>query len=82
MPESARQADAVKSFGDIPLIVLTARKNPIEGWQEWQTELLQLSSNSQQLFAESDHNIEVEQPDAAVDAILKMVEQVRKAAQK
>jgi pimeloyl-ACP methyl ester carboxylesterase len=77
MPESGRQADAVKTFGDIPLIVLTARQNPITGWQEWQTELLQLSSNSQQLFAESGHGIEIEQPEAAVAAIVKMVELVR-----
>jgi hypothetical protein len=67
----------VKTFGDLPLIVLTAKLNPIPGWQEWQAELLQLSSNSQQLFAESDHNIQFEKPDAAVAAILQMVQQVR-----
>jgi pimeloyl-ACP methyl ester carboxylesterase len=68
----------VKSFGDLPVIVLTARLNDTPGWQEWQTELLQLSSNSQQLFAEnSGHNIQIEQPEAAVAAILKMVELVR-----
>ncbi len=77
MPESGRQAEAVKTFGDLPLIVLTARQNPIPGWQEWQTELLQLSSNSQQLFAESGHNIEIERPEVAIAAIVKMVEQVR-----
>jgi pimeloyl-ACP methyl ester carboxylesterase len=77
MPESARQAGAVSTFGDIPLIVLTARQNAIPGWQEWQAELLQLSPNSQQLFAESGHNIEIEQPEAAVAAIVKMVELVR-----
>lgn len=82
MPESGRQAEAVKTFGDLPLIVLTARQNPIPGWQEWQTELLQLSSNSQQLFAESGHNIEIERPDAAVAAIVKMVELVRQSIQK
>jgi pimeloyl-ACP methyl ester carboxylesterase len=79
MPASGVQAAAIKSFGDLPLIVLTARldNNP-PNWQMWQTELLQLSSNSQQLFAEkSGHNIEIEQPDAAVAAIVKMVEQVR-----
>ncbi len=52
------------------------------GWQEWQTELLRLSSNSQQLFADSGHNIEIEQPDAAVAAIVKMVELVRQPIQK
>jgi hypothetical protein len=77
MPASAAESSAVKSFGDLPLIVLTAKRNPITGWQEWQTELLQLSSNSQQLFAESDHNIHFEEPEAAIAAILQMVQQTR-----
>jgi pimeloyl-ACP methyl ester carboxylesterase len=80
--ESEKQAESVTSFGDLPLIVLTAKLNPIPGWQEWQTELLQLSSNSQHLFAESDHSIEFLKPDAAVDAILKMVELVRQSTQR
>lgn len=53
LPASGARAGAVKSFGDLPLIVLTARRNDNPGWPEWQTELLQLSSNSQQLFAEN-----------------------------
>jgi len=77
MPAAGAEAFAVKTFGDLPLIVLTAKLTNIPGWQEWQTELLQLSSNSQQLFAESDHNIHFEAPDAAVAAILQMVQQVR-----
>jgi pimeloyl-ACP methyl ester carboxylesterase len=78
MPASGVQASAVKSFGDLPLIVLTAKLNDMPGWPAWQTELLQLSSNSQQLFAEnSGHNIEFDEPDAAVAAIVKMVELVR-----
>ena len=77
MPAASAEASAVETFGDLPLIVLTAKLNPIEGWQEWQTELLQLSSNSHQLFAESDHNIHFEEPESAIAAILQMVEQVR-----
>jgi pimeloyl-ACP methyl ester carboxylesterase len=78
MPAAGVQAAAVKSFGDLPLIVLTARLNNNQGWQEWQTELLQLSTNSQHLFAEnSGHNIQVEEPDAAIAAIMQMVQQVR-----
>ena len=74
MPAAGAQAAAVKSFGDLPLIVLTARLNNNQGWQEWQTELLQLSSNSQHLFAEnSGHNIQVDEPEAAVAAIIQMV---------
>ena len=77
MAAAGAEASAVKTFGDLPLIVLTAKRNPIPGWQEWQAELLQLTSNSQQLFAESDHNIQFEKPDAAAAAILQMVQQVR-----
>ncbi|HET9913887.1 MAG TPA: alpha/beta hydrolase [Anaerolineales bacterium] len=83
MPAAGAQAAAVKSFGDLPLIVLTAKLNNTPAWQEWQTELLQLSSNSQQLFAEnSGHNIQVEEPNAAVAAIVQMVGQVRQAVKK
>ena len=83
MPAAGAEAAAVKTFGDLPLIVLTAKLNNRPGWQEWQTELLQLSSNSQQLFAEnSGHNVQVDEPDAAVAAIVKMVEMVHQTAQK
>lgn len=83
MPASGVEAAAVKSFSDLPLIVLTGRLNPIPGWQEWQTELLQLSSNSQHWFAEnSDHNVQAEEPEAAVAAIIQMVQQVRRIVKK
>ena len=78
VPASLAQADAVKTFGDLPLIVLTARLNTNPGWPQWQKELLELSSNSQQLFAEnSGHTIQADEPEAAVAAILNMVELVR-----
>jgi pimeloyl-ACP methyl ester carboxylesterase len=78
LPASAAEAAAVKTFGDLPLIVLTAKLNELPGWPEWQTELLQLSSNSQHLFAEnSGHTIQRDEPQAAVAAILQMVQQVR-----
>jgi pimeloyl-ACP methyl ester carboxylesterase len=82
MPAAGAEASAVKTFGDLPLIVLTAKLNNIPGWQGWQTELLQLSSNSQQLFADSDHNIQFEKPDAAAAAIIQMVQQVRQTVKK
>ena len=82
LPASGAEAAAVKSFGDLPLIVLTARLTANPGWPEWQSELLQLSSHSQHLFAEnSGHNIQGDEPDAAVDAIVKMVELVRQSMQ-
>ena len=78
LPASRVAAAAVKSFGDLPLIVLTAKLNDNPGWPAWQNELLQLSSNSEHLFAEhSGHTIQIDEPKAAVAAILKMVELVR-----
>ena len=83
LPAAGVQAAAVKTFGDLPLIVLTGKLNNMPGWQAWQTELLQLSSNSQQLFAEnSAHNVQADEPEAAVEAILQMVHQVRETVTK
>jgi pimeloyl-ACP methyl ester carboxylesterase len=78
LPESLAQADAVKTFGDLPLIVLSAALNQQTGWQAMQVELLQLSSNSQQIVVEnSGHNIHLDQPEAADAAIVSMVSQLR-----
>jgi pimeloyl-ACP methyl ester carboxylesterase len=78
LPASAAEAAAVKTFGDLPLIVLTAKLNDNPGWPEWQAELPQLSSNSQHLFAEnSGHPIQIDEPKAAIAAIMKMVDFVR-----
>jgi len=77
---SLDQAGAVHSFGALPLIVLSRDPlvDPDPDWQRNQTELLKLSSSSQQLFADkSGHSIEFDQPDAAVGAIEKTVEQAR-----
>ena len=82
MPAAGAEAATVKTFGDLPLIVLTAKLNNLPGWQERQTELLKLSSNSRQLFADGDHNIHFEAPDAAVAAIIQMVERLRQTAQR
>jgi pimeloyl-ACP methyl ester carboxylesterase len=81
---SEEEAATVKTFGDLPLIVLTGRlHSDPPNWQTWQTELLQLSSNSQQLFAENgNHGIQIEEPQAAVAAIIQMVQQVRGTVKK
>ena len=78
MSQGAAEAGAVTSFGELPLIVLSRAPNRDLEWDRKQTDLLGLSSNSQQLFAErSGHNIQLDQPEAAVDAIERMVEHVR-----
>lgn len=81
MPISFIQAGTVKTLGDTPLIVLSRGLDPDPEWQAMQTDLLQLSSHSQQLIADkSGHNIQLDQPDAAVSAITTMVDQLRRAA--
>lgn len=83
VPASAAQAAVVETFGDLPLMVLTAKLNfQLPNWQELQAELPQLSSNSQQLFAEnSGHNIQIEEPKAVISAIVKMVDLVRQSTE-
>jgi pimeloyl-ACP methyl ester carboxylesterase len=78
VPASGAQAASVKSFGDLPLIVLTAKLNDNPGWPEWQSELLQLSSNSQHMVAEnSGHIIQLDEPQVAAEAIFQVIQQVR-----
>jgi len=83
MSEGGAQARAVTSLGGLPLIVLSRGKDLDAKHTAAQTALLQLSTNSQQFFADqSGHPIMIEQPDAAVAAIMKMVELVRQSIQK
>jgi pimeloyl-ACP methyl ester carboxylesterase len=83
MPASLDQASAVKTLGDVPLIVLSRGLDLEPEWQKSQAELLQLSSDSQGLVADkSGHNIHFDQPEAAVGAIVKVVEQLRQPADK
>lgn len=78
MSVSLAQADAIKTLGDLPLIVLTAGLNDHTDWQAMQAEMLLLSSNSRQIVVEnSGHGIQIDQPQAAVAAIVDMVLQVR-----
>lgn len=79
IPASLAQAGAVGSIGDLPLIVLSRGLDPDPEWQAGQSKLLQWSTNSQQMIAEkSGHNIELDQPEIAVQAIVKMVQIVRR----
>ncbi len=79
MPESLAQARTVTSFGAAPLIVLSRGRDQEQDWQRFQADLLHLSSNSQQLIADhSGHKVQLDQPEAAVGAIVTMVEQIRR----
>jgi pimeloyl-ACP methyl ester carboxylesterase len=77
MSEGGAQAKAVTTLGALPLLVLSAGLDETADHTASQAGFLLLSSNSQQLFAEeSGHEIHIEQPEAAVAAILQMVQQV------
>jgi pimeloyl-ACP methyl ester carboxylesterase len=81
MSEGGAQARAVTTLDALPLIVLSARLDDTADHTASQAGFLKLSTNSQQLFAEqSGHRIMIEQPEAAVAAILQMVQQVRETA--
>lgn len=80
------------NLGDLPLIVVSRGYwDPMPGfsevenqqawqmWQEMQIELLSLSSNSRQIVAtESEHNIQLHQPELVIDAIREVVDMVEK----
>ena len=96
MEESYAEVRALRitSFGNLPLIVLSAgREETIvslsdaenqqrwETWQALQSELAALSSNSKQVIAEqSGHNIQLDQPDLVIDAIQEMVDAIRNSS--
>jgi pimeloyl-ACP methyl ester carboxylesterase len=79
MAEGGAQARAVTTLGALPLIVLSRGKDQDAKWAASQAGFVRLSTDSQQLFADqSGHRIMIEQPEAAVAAIVKMVERLRK----
>lgn len=84
-----RVADDIKAAGpfpDIPVIVITAGKKWIldtqawrEQWMKFQQDLTALSPQGKQVIAaESGHFIQDQQPEVVIDAIMEIVEQVRK----
>lgn len=78
MSEGGAQARAVTTLGDLPIIVLSRGQDQNAKHTTAQARLLQLSTNSQQIFADqSGHSIMIDQPEVAVEAILQMVQQVR-----
>ncbi len=89
-PSNLKQVgEANINLGDLPLVVLSrglpepfpqmeeAEIAPFEqSWRQMQNELLNLSSNSQQIIAaESAHYIQLQQPDLLIDVVRKMWEE-------
>ena len=90
-PESAVQAAASGSFGDLPLAVLShdpdnpgndlpldLSKSINEQMQKMQEELAHLSTRGTQTIARnSSHYVQVDRPDIVIEAVRKVVEQAR-----
>jgi len=91
IPESSAQTAAAGSLGDIPLVVLShdpdkpsselppdLAKPTNEAWEKMQQELAQLSTRGTQLIVkDSAHYIQIDRPDAVIEAVNKVVQQTR-----
>lgn len=90
----AEEANAITSFGNIPVVVITGasptrndttpsefREDMARIWTELQTDLLTLSTDSQQILAmESGHYVQVDQPEIVTAAIRELVERTENVA--
>jgi pimeloyl-ACP methyl ester carboxylesterase len=91
--ENSAQVRALGSLGNMPLVVLSHDPDKVHfpgnlsepvnrEWGKMQDELAQLSSNGVHLVVKgSGHDIQVDKPEAVVDAIRKVVSQAKGADQ-
>jgi pimeloyl-ACP methyl ester carboxylesterase len=91
--QSAKEAAAVISLGDIPLVVLShdpdkpsaelpadLAKSTNRAWEKMQEELAHLSTRGAQSIAKnSSHYIQLDRPDLVIVAVRKVVDEARKA---
>ncbi|PET71266.1 alpha/beta hydrolase [Bacillus sp. AFS001701] len=82
--ESLEQIRAAKSFGNIPLIVVTGGLQPhhtlesMNAWMSFQKELATLSTNSKHIIVEdAGHAIHINNPQAVINVIKDMLEIVK-----
>jgi len=77
LPVSAAQAAAAKSFGDLPLAVVSGDHHPAP-YADWQRALAQLSSRGVQLLAgDCGHWIHLDRPELVTEAIRQVVAAAR-----
>ena len=91
LEELAKETAKIKSFGDIPLIVITdtseTRRNEYPTkelglkvekiWMQMQTELLGLSTNSKHMLAsKSSHYVQLQQPEVVIKGIRQLLSKV------
>jgi pimeloyl-ACP methyl ester carboxylesterase len=92
-PESAAQAAATGTLGDMPLAVLShdpdkpsaelppdLAKPTNDAWEKMQEELAHLSTRGTQMIAKnSGHYVQIDRPEIVIDAVHNVVEQARAA---
>lgn len=80
LPLSAAQAAAVRSLGDLPLVVLSGNHHEA-AYSDWQRDLARLSSRGRHLVAaDSGHWIHLDDPKLVAQAILEVVTAARSKA--
>src|SRR6266478_1833287 len=81
LPDSAAQAAAVSSLGDLPLVVLSGDHHAAP-YIDWQRDLAQLSSRGRHLVAsDSGHWIHLDHPEMVTRAISEVVTAARSAGE-
>jgi pimeloyl-ACP methyl ester carboxylesterase len=77
LPVSAAQAAAMRSLGDLPLIVLSGDHHA-SNYADWQCDLAHLSSRGRQLVASgSGHWIHLDRPELVIQSIREVVRAAR-----
>ena len=77
VPAGARLVAAGRSYGDLPLVVVSA-ENPDPEWEPRQRQMAELSTRGHHVSAsESSHWIPVDRPDLVVEVIRAVVETAR-----
>lgn len=83
--QSSAEVVQAGSFGDMPLTVVTegaaTTNDPPNSFGALQKELVHLSSRGSQVFVDGGHMIQVDHPQAVIDAVLGIIGEVRSLTQ-
>lgn len=62
-------------LGNIPLVVISAKDNPMDGWVESQETLPEWSGNAKQIWVEtSNHSVHHEEPELIIEEIRQLIQ--------
>lgn len=75
-PTSEEQVNATSSMGDLPLYVITATIGAPDWWLGLQEELVALSTNSIQMMSDSDHIVQLNDPESIIAGVSWVLQQV------